>query len=180
MLFRSSGCTLPARPDSQGTSRSASACRRSRSTVDGSVWGRPASILSPHQRLVKSYVNILHLTTTIQHVDLRHASFLPLSLGPEPPALQCSASANARLAGARAGNRAVNPPPTLGRRIRGPVRRLAVLLGDQLDVEAPALAGLDRSRDAILMAEVAEEATDRKSTRLNSSHSSVSRMPSSA
>lgn len=46
-----------------------------------------------------------------------------------------------------------------GNTIAGAVRLLAVLFGDQLDQEPPALDGLDRSQDAILMAEVAEEAT---------------------
>ncbi len=40
-----------------------------------------------------------------------------------------------------------------------PVRNLVVVLGDQLDAANAALDGLDRRRDAILMSEVADEAT---------------------
>lgn len=43
--------------------------------------------------------------------------------------------------------------------VRGPVRRLAIVLGDQLDPAADAIKGLDTSRDAILMMEVSEEST---------------------
>jgi len=39
------------------------------------------------------------------------------------------------------------------------VRDLAVVFGDQLDPASPAIAGLDPGRDAVLMMEVAEEAT---------------------
>jgi deoxyribodipyrimidine photolyase-related protein len=43
--------------------------------------------------------------------------------------------------------------------VRGPVRRLAIVLGDQLDFDADAIKELDKSRDAILMMEVSEEST---------------------
>ncbi len=43
--------------------------------------------------------------------------------------------------------------------VRRPVRRLAIVLGDQLDPNADAIKGLDKSRDAILMMEVSEEST---------------------
>jgi deoxyribodipyrimidine photolyase-related protein len=43
--------------------------------------------------------------------------------------------------------------------IRGRVETLAVILGDQLDPENPALADLDAQTDAVLMMEVAEEST---------------------
>ncbi len=43
--------------------------------------------------------------------------------------------------------------------VRGAVRTLAVVLGDQLDANNPALRLLDRDRDAVLMMEVDEEAT---------------------
>ncbi|UCF33548.1 MAG: cryptochrome/photolyase family protein [Phycisphaerales bacterium] len=43
--------------------------------------------------------------------------------------------------------------------IRGHVDRLLVVFGDQLDVRSPILRSLDRTRDAVLMMEVAEEAT---------------------
>lgn len=39
------------------------------------------------------------------------------------------------------------------------MRNLILVLGDQLDSENPALTGLDRSRDSIVMIEAAEEAT---------------------
>ncbi len=48
---------------------------------------------------------------------------------------------------------AIAPPVT------GAVRRLVVVLGDQLDRDAKVLADADPDRDAILMMEVAEEAT---------------------
>ena len=41
--------------------------------------------------------------------------------------------------------------------VRGPVRRLWIVLGDQLNPDANELEGLDKSRDAILMMEVSEE-----------------------
>lgn len=41
--------------------------------------------------------------------------------------------------------------------VTGPVRRLHIVLGDQLDLEAPALRELDPARDALLMMEVLEE-----------------------
>ena len=44
--------------------------------------------------------------------------------------------------------------------MRGPVRRLAIVLGDQLDFDADAIKELDKSPDAILMMEVSEESTD--------------------
>jgi len=47
--------------------------------------------------------------------------------------------------------------PTL--RVTGPVRRLVLVLGDQLDAAAAPLRVLDRSHDAVAMFEVAEEAT---------------------
>ena len=47
--------------------------------------------------------------------------------------------------------------PTL--RVRGAVRNLAIVLGDQLDPHAAALTGLDASTDAVLMMEVAGEST---------------------
>ncbi|MBK9119253.1 MAG: cryptochrome/photolyase family protein [Phycisphaerales bacterium] len=43
-------------------------------------------------------------------------------------------------------------------RVRGAVRRLLLVLGDQLDGEAPVLQDLDSRHDAILMVEAAEEA----------------------
>jgi len=43
--------------------------------------------------------------------------------------------------------------------VRGPVRRLAIVLGDQLDPDADPLKGLDKSPDAVLMMEVSEEST---------------------
>ncbi|TVQ61750.1 MAG: cryptochrome/photolyase family protein [Phycisphaerales bacterium] len=42
--------------------------------------------------------------------------------------------------------------------IDGSVERLAIILGDQLAPNAPALRGLDKTRDAVLMMEVASEA----------------------
>lgn len=47
----------------------------------------------------------------------------------------------------------------LGSTLRGAVRTLAIVLGDQLDRHAPLLEGLDPEQDAILMMEVREEAT---------------------
>lgn len=47
--------------------------------------------------------------------------------------------------------------PTL--RATGPVRRLVLVLGDQLDPEVSALTQLDKARDAVVMCEVAEEST---------------------
>ncbi|MBP7937374.1 MAG: cryptochrome/photolyase family protein [Phycisphaerae bacterium] len=47
--------------------------------------------------------------------------------------------------------------PTLA--VRGPVRRLAIVLGDQLNPHAEAMTHLHKSRDAILMMEVSEEST---------------------
>jgi deoxyribodipyrimidine photolyase-related protein len=44
-------------------------------------------------------------------------------------------------------------------RVTGPVRRLVLVLGDQLDPEVSALAQLDKARDAVVMFEVAEEST---------------------
>ncbi|QOJ16040.1 MAG: cryptochrome/photolyase family protein [Planctomycetia bacterium] len=44
-------------------------------------------------------------------------------------------------------------------RVTGPVRHLALVLGDQLDPQAGALTSLDPARDALLMLEVAEEST---------------------
>jgi deoxyribodipyrimidine photolyase-related protein len=43
--------------------------------------------------------------------------------------------------------------------LRGNVRRLLVLFGDQLDAHQPVLENLDRKRDAVLLMEVADEAT---------------------
>jgi len=43
--------------------------------------------------------------------------------------------------------------------VTGPVRRMVVVFGDQLDSRAGALSGLDRARDAVAMFEVAEEST---------------------
>ncbi len=43
-------------------------------------------------------------------------------------------------------------------RVRGPVDRLLVLFGDQLDIHSPLLDELDRDKDAVLMMEVDEEA----------------------
>ncbi len=43
--------------------------------------------------------------------------------------------------------------------VTGPVRHLAMILGDQLDPQRPALASLDPGRDAVLMVEVEDEAT---------------------
>lgn len=43
--------------------------------------------------------------------------------------------------------------------VRGPVRTLCVVFGDQLDAKAHALASLDPGLDAVLMMEVAEEST---------------------
>ncbi|MFZ9746951.1 MAG: cryptochrome/photolyase family protein, partial [Opitutaceae bacterium] len=46
------------------------------------------------------------------------------------------------------------------RRERGPaapVERLILVLGDQLNADAAALAGADRARDVLWMAEVGEE-----------------------
>jgi deoxyribodipyrimidine photolyase-related protein len=43
--------------------------------------------------------------------------------------------------------------------LTGPVAQLTVVLGDQLDSASPALETLDRTKDAVLMMEVAEEAT---------------------
>ena len=40
-----------------------------------------------------------------------------------------------------------------------PVRHLVVVLGDQLDLDAAAFDGFDSTRDAVWMAEVAEEST---------------------
>lgn len=42
--------------------------------------------------------------------------------------------------------------------VRGRARRLALVLGDQLDPSSPALAGLDPQRDAVLMVEARREA----------------------
>ncbi len=42
--------------------------------------------------------------------------------------------------------------------IRGRARRLLIVFGDQLDKSAPALTGLDREQDAVLMVEVEDEA----------------------
>lgn len=50
-------------------------------------------------------------------------------------------------------------PPRLLGPLPGSVRNLVVVLGDQLDDRSPALARFDRDRDAVLMMEVAEEAT---------------------
>jgi len=44
-------------------------------------------------------------------------------------------------------------------RVRGPVRTLLVVFGDQLDLRAPTIRSLDRDQDAVLMMEVREEAT---------------------
>ncbi|MFG0283776.1 MAG: cryptochrome/photolyase family protein [Phycisphaerales bacterium JB039] len=44
-------------------------------------------------------------------------------------------------------------------RVTGPVRKLAIVFGDQLDHDSAALRDLDPQRDAVLMMEVAEEAT---------------------
>jgi deoxyribodipyrimidine photolyase-like uncharacterized protein/uncharacterized protein YbjT (DUF2867 family) len=44
-------------------------------------------------------------------------------------------------------------------RVTGPVGQLLVVFGDQLDPRAPALRGLDKKRDAVLLMEVTEEAT---------------------
>lgn len=44
--------------------------------------------------------------------------------------------------------------------IDGAVGRLAIILGDQLAPDAPALRGLDPARDAVLMMEVASEAAE--------------------
>ncbi len=46
----------------------------------------------------------------------------------------------------------------LGAEVKGPVRQLAIVLGDQLDHDAPLLDGLDPEQDAVLMMEVEEEA----------------------
>ena len=43
--------------------------------------------------------------------------------------------------------------------VHGPVRRLAIVFGDQLDPQSRALTGLDKSRDAIVLIEAAEEST---------------------
>lgn len=43
--------------------------------------------------------------------------------------------------------------------VKGAVRRLLVVFGDQLDLRAPVLKTLDRRRDAVLLMEVADEAT---------------------
>jgi len=43
--------------------------------------------------------------------------------------------------------------------VRGAIQRLAVVFGDQLDPQAGALTQLDKSRDAVLMIEAAEEST---------------------
>jgi deoxyribodipyrimidine photolyase-related protein len=43
--------------------------------------------------------------------------------------------------------------------LKGPVERLAVVLGDQLDERSAGLDGLNPARDAVLMMEVKEEAT---------------------
>ncbi len=42
---------------------------------------------------------------------------------------------------------------------KGGVRTLHIVAGDQLDVDAPALEGLDRNQDAVLMMEVEDEST---------------------
>lgn len=47
----------------------------------------------------------------------------------------------------------------LRRRIDGPVRRLVVILGDQLASDSPALEGIDPTRDVVLMMEVVGEST---------------------
>jgi len=44
-------------------------------------------------------------------------------------------------------------------RVTGPIRRLVLVLGDQLDPRAKAVADLDPARDAVAMFEVAEEST---------------------
>ena len=44
-------------------------------------------------------------------------------------------------------------------RIDGPVRRLVVILGDQLASDSPALEGIDPTRDVVLMMEVVGEST---------------------
>ncbi|MDX2198954.1 MAG: cryptochrome/photolyase family protein [Phycisphaerae bacterium] len=59
---------------------------------------------------------------------------------------------------------AAPPAPSKGeglarRRVAGPVRDLAIVLGDQLDIDAPLIRELDPVRDAVLMMEVAEEST---------------------
>ena len=48
------------------------------------------------------------------------------------------------------------------------MRNLVIVLGDQLNDDSAVFDGFERNKDAVWMAEVAEE--DRKSTRLNSSH----------
>jgi deoxyribodipyrimidine photolyase-related protein len=50
-------------------------------------------------------------------------------------------------------------PPPARRDRRMSVRTLVLVLGDQLDLEAAAFDGFDPARDAVWMAEVAEEAT---------------------
>jgi len=47
-----------------------------------------------------------------------------------------------------------------------PLRQLVIVLGDQLDVDSSAFDGFDRDRDAVLMAEVAEESTHVWSSRI--------------
>lgn len=44
-------------------------------------------------------------------------------------------------------------------RVTGPVQRLVLVLGDQLDPNASALTQLDKARDAIVMFDVAAEST---------------------
>lgn len=58
-----------------------------------------------------------------------------------------------------------NPDPTAAWRsllavpVRGPIRNLIIILGDQLAHDSPALADIDPTRDAVLMMEVPAEST---------------------
>jgi deoxyribodipyrimidine photolyase-related protein len=50
--------------------------------------------------------------------------------------------------------------------VRVPVRRLVIVLGDQLDIDSSAFDDFDRDHDAVLMAEVREESTHVWSSRI--------------
>ncbi|MFG0251688.1 MAG: cryptochrome/photolyase family protein, partial [Phycisphaerales bacterium JB038] len=50
-------------------------------------------------------------------------------------------------------------------RVKGRARRLAIVFGDQLDLQAPLLRSLSKSEDVVLMMEVAEEAQRSRSHR---------------
>jgi deoxyribodipyrimidine photolyase-related protein len=57
----------------------------------------------------------------------------------------------------KATHRAPDGMPQLA--VRGRVGRLSIVLGDQLNLDAETIEGVDKSQDAILMVEVSEEST---------------------